>query len=331
MTTRTTAAVHPATASSTRLLRSVGLGAGAGVIASMVMASYAMIASATYQHTGFFTPLYHIASTFITPNHRMMSAQSAMHGSTFVSYGGPAVLGAVIHMMVGAMYGALFGALVALTRFSGMMLIAAGCGVGRCSVRDQFVHPPGPLTRASPHGHVRLLSRQCEPDGTVHGRTAPHRNYAGGPVIRLLHPFKTTPWLADAAILAAACTAAPHAWPGAARRHQRRPLPHPRRPQHLPGETVQPSGHHDTCPDRTDPRGARVPAGERPRFVWHRDADHRLFDVAATDVYAFDVGSPSMAGPPAARGSGSGPGTPVQRSRRTTACAATGPRPRASR
>jgi len=142
MTTRTTAAVHPATASSTRLLRSVGLGAGAGVIASMVMAGYAMIASATYQHTGFFTPLYHIASTFITPNHRMMSAQSAMHGSTFVFYGGPAVLGAVIHMMVGAMYGALFGALVALTRLSGMMLIAAGAVWGAAVfVISSFIRP----------------------------------------------------------------------------------------------------------------------------------------------------------------------------------------------
>jgi hypothetical protein len=142
MTTRTTAAVHPATASSTRLLRSVGLGAGAGVIASMLMAGYAMIASATYQHTGFFTPLYHIASAFITPNHRMMSAQSAMHGSTFVSYGGPAVLGAVIHMMVGAMYGALFGALVALTRLSGMMLIAAGAVWGAAVfVISSFIRP----------------------------------------------------------------------------------------------------------------------------------------------------------------------------------------------
>jgi hypothetical protein len=116
----------PAAASSTSLVRSVGLGAGAGVIASLVMAGYAMIASATYQHTGFFTPHCHIASTFITPNHRMMSAQSAMGGSTFVFYGGPAVLGAVIHVIIGAMYGALFGALVALTRLRGMMLVAAG-------------------------------------------------------------------------------------------------------------------------------------------------------------------------------------------------------------
>ncbi|HUZ85264.1 MAG TPA: hypothetical protein VMU66_11250 [Gaiellales bacterium] len=90
------------------------------------MAGYAMIASATYQHTGFFTPLYHIASTFISPSHMMMSAQSAMHGSTFVFYTGPAILGALIHMMIGAMYGALFGALVAITRLRGVALIAAG-------------------------------------------------------------------------------------------------------------------------------------------------------------------------------------------------------------
>jgi hypothetical protein len=130
MATNTTATktttVSPTTASSTRLVRSVGFGAAAGVVASLVMAGYAMIASATYQHTGFFTPLYHIASTFIAPSHMMMSAQSAMHGSTFVFYAGPAILGALIHMMIGAMYGAMFGALVAVARLRGMMLIAAG-------------------------------------------------------------------------------------------------------------------------------------------------------------------------------------------------------------
>jgi hypothetical protein len=37
-------------------------GAVAGVVGSLVMATYAMVASWSYQQHGFFTPLYHIAS-----------------------------------------------------------------------------------------------------------------------------------------------------------------------------------------------------------------------------------------------------------------------------
>jgi hypothetical protein len=50
-------------------------GAGGGVIASLVMAMFAMIAGATYLNSGFFTPLYHIASTFIAPDAMMQSMQ----------------------------------------------------------------------------------------------------------------------------------------------------------------------------------------------------------------------------------------------------------------
>ncbi|MGK2854021.1 MAG: hypothetical protein ACSLE3_07970, partial [Microbacteriaceae bacterium] len=45
------------------LIASAVWGAAAGAGASLVMAMYAMVAALTYQHTGFFTPLYHIAST----------------------------------------------------------------------------------------------------------------------------------------------------------------------------------------------------------------------------------------------------------------------------
>ncbi len=110
----------------TRAVRSAAAGSLAGIAASMVMAGYAMIASATYQHHGFFTPLYHIASTFISPSYLMTSMQGAMGGSTFDFFVGPAVLGAVMHMMIGAMYGAMFGVLVALARLRGVTLLAAG-------------------------------------------------------------------------------------------------------------------------------------------------------------------------------------------------------------
>lgn len=110
--------------------RSVGTaalrGALAGIAASLVMAIYAMIAAATYQHTGFFTPLYHIASTFIAPETMMTSMMRAGEGSTFYFAFGPAVLGAVVHMMVGAGYGMMFAALAVLARLRGIALIASG-------------------------------------------------------------------------------------------------------------------------------------------------------------------------------------------------------------
>jgi hypothetical protein len=122
VTTRTTPAVK---ASRTPLVRSAIVGAIAGVGASMVMAAYAMIASATQGH-GFFTPLYHIASLFISPSHLMMSMQDAMGGKTYDFFVGPALLGAVIHMMTGLMFGAIFAVVASMARLRGVMLIGAG-------------------------------------------------------------------------------------------------------------------------------------------------------------------------------------------------------------
>ena len=95
-------ASHSGTDKLTRgLARPAIMGAMVGAVASLAMAMYAMIAAATYQGTGFFTPLYHIASVFIEPKTMMTSMQHGMADSTFYFVFGPAVLGAVIHMMVG--------------------------------------------------------------------------------------------------------------------------------------------------------------------------------------------------------------------------------------
>jgi hypothetical protein len=106
--------------------RAAGIGAVAGVLASLMMAGYAMIASATYQHRGFFTPLFHIASVFVAPTDLMTSMQHAASGDTFYFAAGPAVLGALIHMMTGAMYGALFAVAVVAARLRGAAVVAAG-------------------------------------------------------------------------------------------------------------------------------------------------------------------------------------------------------------
>lgn len=90
--------------------RTVAAGLVAGIITSLVMAMFAMIAAVTYQGSGFLTPLYHIASVFLAPSTMMTSMQQAMSGSAFYFVAGPALVGALVHMMVGAMYGVIFAA-----------------------------------------------------------------------------------------------------------------------------------------------------------------------------------------------------------------------------
>jgi len=112
--------------STASLRRAVLVGAGAGVIASLVMAMYAMLA-AYAKDTGFFTPLYHIAS-LLTDDADMMKSMMAdqQGGDAFTFLFGPALLGAVIHMMTGAMYGAIFGLIASRLRLG----LAALAGVG---------------------------------------------------------------------------------------------------------------------------------------------------------------------------------------------------------
>ncbi|MFZ1527488.1 MAG: hypothetical protein WAT19_01980 [Ferruginibacter sp.] len=125
MSTRTSP--HTSDRTATQPLRpALVRGALFGVIASLIMAAFAMMAAATYQGVGFFTPLYHIASTLISPSTMMASMQQAADGSTFYFAFGPAVLGAVIHMMIGAMYGAVFAVAAAALRLHDAGLVAAG-------------------------------------------------------------------------------------------------------------------------------------------------------------------------------------------------------------
>lgn len=112
------------------LAQSLIVGAGAGVVASLAMAMFAMLAGATFQHSGFFTPLHHIASTFIAPDAMMKSMRAAMAGHMFTFIPGPALIGAVVHMMVGAGYGAVFGLISGRTRLHGLALVGAAMAWG---------------------------------------------------------------------------------------------------------------------------------------------------------------------------------------------------------
>ncbi|HWC32357.1 MAG TPA: hypothetical protein VG709_04440 [Actinomycetota bacterium] len=83
-------------------------GVAAGITGALVMAMFAMIAAATYHGTGFFTPMYHIASSVIAPDTMMESAAQAQAGNLFYFEVWPAALGMALHLAVGAPFGALF-------------------------------------------------------------------------------------------------------------------------------------------------------------------------------------------------------------------------------
>jgi hypothetical protein len=105
--------------------RALVIGAIAGVVAAIVMAIYAMLASYT-KDTGFFTPLYHIASLWASQDTMMVSMQDAMAEENFRFEFDIAALGAVIHMVTGAIYGAIFGLAVARLPLSRALLVLAG-------------------------------------------------------------------------------------------------------------------------------------------------------------------------------------------------------------
>jgi hypothetical protein len=104
-------------------------GAVAGVLASIAMGMYAMVAG-WVNGTGFFTPLHHIASLWAAPDAMMTSMEAAMGGNDFRISAGTAVLGAVIHMMTGAMYGAMFGLVISRMHLGRGTLLAAGLVYG---------------------------------------------------------------------------------------------------------------------------------------------------------------------------------------------------------
>ena len=107
------------------LVGAAAWGAAAGVGAALVMALYAMLAALTYQGTGFFTPLYHIAAVLAPGEAMMQSMESAAAGNSFTFVFGPALLGAIIHMAVGAGYGAIFGVVAWLLHWQGATLVGA--------------------------------------------------------------------------------------------------------------------------------------------------------------------------------------------------------------
>ncbi len=109
-----------------RLLGFLLAGAIAGMISGAMMAMFTMLATATYLHLGFFTPLYIIASP-LTGRQVMMTA---MHGGAFYFVLGPAVLGLVVHMLWSALWGIIFGLLVYGLHLRGVIAVIGGMVYG---------------------------------------------------------------------------------------------------------------------------------------------------------------------------------------------------------
>jgi len=72
----------------------------------------------------------HVTATFVAPDTMMSSMQAAMAGDTFTFAFGPAVLGAIIHMMVGAVYGLAFAVMAHYLKWHGLVLVGAGIAWG---------------------------------------------------------------------------------------------------------------------------------------------------------------------------------------------------------
>jgi hypothetical protein len=121
---------HAASRSAPVSWHHVRVGALLGVAAAVVMGVFAMIASATYHGTGFFTPLHHIASAVIEPTAMMRSMEAGMAGDTFAISVGPALLGLALHLITGAFWGAIFGLLVSTGWLRGVTGLVGGIVYG---------------------------------------------------------------------------------------------------------------------------------------------------------------------------------------------------------
>ncbi len=97
-------------------------GAIAGMIGGVLMAMFTMIATATYLHMGFFTPMYAMVAPLVGRQTLMTSMTDGVFYFALV----PAVLGLVIHMMWSALWGIIFGLIARGLHLSGAAAVISG-------------------------------------------------------------------------------------------------------------------------------------------------------------------------------------------------------------
>ena len=101
----------------------------AGFGASTVMGLLAMVASATYQGRGFFTPAYHVAFV-IDPNTMGISLARAGAGERFFFVREAFVFGLAAHVIVAGILGAVFTLLALKLRLGGTRALVGGVAYG---------------------------------------------------------------------------------------------------------------------------------------------------------------------------------------------------------
>ena len=103
----------------------VSRGVFAGMVASVALGLFTMVASATYQGRGFFTPMYHAA--FIIDGQTLgVAIHKAASGEPFYFARETFVFGMIVHVMVGGVLGAVFALVAKRFRLHGARAIAGG-------------------------------------------------------------------------------------------------------------------------------------------------------------------------------------------------------------
>jgi hypothetical protein len=111
------------------LERVIERGVFAGLVASVVMAVFAMVASATYQGRGLFTPLYHAA--FIIDGQTLgMAIAKAGAGEPFYFFRETFIFGMIVQVMVGGALGAMFAVAAKGLRLHGTRALLGGLVYG---------------------------------------------------------------------------------------------------------------------------------------------------------------------------------------------------------
>ena len=114
----------------------------AGFVASTAMGLVAMVASATYQGRGFYTPAYHVA--FIIDPHTMgRSLEKADAGERFFFSREAFVFGMAGHIVLAGVLGALFTIVALSLRWRGRRALTGGFayGLGVMAVMSLLVLP----------------------------------------------------------------------------------------------------------------------------------------------------------------------------------------------
>lgn len=101
----------------------------AGLVAAVPMGLLVMVAGATWQHTGFFTPAYRVV-TMLDPTPMRVSLEEAASGSPFYADQQPLVAGIGAHLAVGCFFGVVFALLARALRPRGPAALAAGVAYG---------------------------------------------------------------------------------------------------------------------------------------------------------------------------------------------------------